>query len=1372
MDYKSVISVLYLLLTLSSTVLNAQCNIPSLIPNSDFESQSNCPTASGQVTHASSWLQTSDFSAEYYNCGFTNIASTYNAPPLPASGTGYIGLANQSTGNKQYASACLSSGLIAGMSYTYQFDIAAANGSASSLFNGSTSDLTYTMVLYGSTSCPVPSYSGNSCPSPSDGWQIIATITVTASATEWTTHSVEFIPTTSFQSIAIGSDCNVASNSSGLCLGGLCYNYYYLDNLILNLTSLYPIVDAGVNITNDCTTPTNAINANISGGTPGFNYDWSPALGLSNANIASPVADPGATTNYIVTITDANGCIDKDTIKVLVDKTPPVASAGPDKTIDCNNPSVGLTASGGDSYSWSPSTGLSSASVPNPSSSATITTQYTVTVIGTNGCTDTDDLTVTVDKDLPNATAGPNVTTSCAVPDAQLTASGGGTYKWTPDFAIGNPNIANTWARPPTTTTYTVTVTAPNGCESTASTTVTINDPTPLAITGPNINRCGVDNATFNPDITTQLPIDTYLWSSSNSNPTVASFIDVTDPTTTASNLIEGTYKFYFSVSNNVCPPVMDSILVNVFDPTSSFAGHDDSLCSIYSTQFNADVTVGTAIGKWTLQNSFPNPNPGAVVFSDLNSPNSNVSGLEEGVYRFIWTVSNGNCYASRDTVEISVFDEPTANAGIDDSLCSLYSVNLGATIPVGTSTGLWTEELIGNPTSVTFANDISPLTNVGTMIEGVYNYIWTVSNGSCADAIDTVAVNIYDTPISNAGVALSICGEDSLNIDTLLFLNSNDPVGTSSGVWTISPNFLNPSTPIFIDDTSYVSGVTNLLEGEYRFIWTVNNGSCTAVKDSVQIIALDKPRAIVGNDQNLCAIYSTDLSARAPIGAAVGEWSIPIGWNNPSIIAIDDSFDTHSQVSGFIEGIYKFIWTVSNGNCNPATDTLTITIYDTPIADAGNDIELCAIYTTNLQGVDPVGTSSGVWTQDFLFNNNSILNFDDDTLNTTNTTGYIEGTYQLIWTVSNGVCPNDVDSVLVSIYDTPIANAGFDQYNCDLDTVLLAGGGNVGTATGEWFLNPLYPYPSIPLFRDSSLENTVADNLIVGDYALFWGVENGVCPSDTDTVIIYNMERPVAIANYSEQQCDNKCFNVSSLSTAPAGDGLIAHWIIDNEDYYDSVPEICINVADDYAVNLTVTASNGCVDSLINYPLITVNPSPTAGFQLEYETDSLLELQRVDVIDFASNDVISYLYEMGNGDSIKERPEFIYFYYNFGYYNVGQYVENQFGCRDSIYLDQEVLKRATVFIPNTFTPNADGINDEFKPVSRGLSDMLYEFTIFDRWGTMIYRTTTPNVGWDGYYKGKVAKDDAYLWKLSYAHQGSTDIIEEKGHVIIYKFSR
>ncbi len=1349
----------------------AQCAIPSLIPNAGLENYSSCPNANRQITNATSWLATSDFVADYYNCSFQNIGATYEAPPVSSTGTGYLGLANQSTGQKQYASSCLSSNLIAGMSYTFQFDIAPANGSTTSSFNGMTSDLSYTMVLYGTNSCPITSYTGSGCPSASNGWQVLASVTVSLSAGSWTTASVEFTPTTNIQGITFGSDCSNAANNSGLCTGGLCYNYYYFDNLILNLTNLYPTVTASLDVTNDCTTPSNTIGAVIAGGTPGFTYDWTPSLGLDNASSQSPLANPALSTEYIVTITDANGCQDKDTVEVTVDKTPPTVNAGADVTLDCNNETMQLNATGADTYSWTPSTGLSSTTVGNPTTSATSTVTHTVTGIGTNGCTNTDEITVTVDKDLPTATAGPDISTSCATPDAHLTASGGGTYSWSPDFAISSTSISNPIARPPSTTTYTVTVTASNGCESTASTTVIITNPTPLPLAGDDILLCNNYTTVLNPDVTTALPIDQYNWTASNTNPTVVTISDPSIPNPSVSDLQEGIYKLYFEIDNGICPAVNDSVLIKVYDAPVSSAGIDDSLCESYSTVFDANTPAGTATGTWLLQTSFANPNPGAVVFGDLASPSSSVSGLQEGVYHFIWKVANGSCTAAQDTLEISVFDQPVANAGDDDSLCNIYTTNLAAVAPLGTSTAVWSEAL-GNPTIVTFSNPISPVSGVSNLIEGRYDFIWTVSNGSCNDSIDTVAIYVYDTPIANANLDNSICGEDSLFLDTLSFLNGNDPVGTSTGVWSLDFSFLNTNLPIIVNENTFNAGVTHLLEGEYQFVWTVSNGNCAEVTDTVNILTYDKPIANAGENDSLCAVYSVNLAASPTTGLSSGVWEIPNNWTNPSLITIDDVLDPNTNTSGYVEGIYKFTWKVSNGNCFPISDTVIIAVFDSPFASAGEDIALCDLDSTFLNSVDPIGTSHGVWSQDEAFNNQTTISFDDDTLNITNSHNYEEGTYQLIWTVSNGSCPIVADTVKVTTYDMPNANAGFDQYLCDLDTVLLNGEGDVGTALGKWLLDPNYNYPSIATFRDNTLNNTMSDNYVVGDYALLWTVSNGICPSDTDTVVIHNMPKPVAIASYDTQQCDNKCFKVTSFSTAPEGDGLVNYWEIDDVVYYDSLLNLCINQAGDYNVRFIVTASNGCKDSLVGNPLITVNPSPIADFELLYETDSLIELQRSEINNLSSSDVTFFQYSMGNGDTLVGQENPLYFYNDFGDYILTQWVENKFTCRDSITKTQLVYKRANLFVPNTFTPNDDGVNDFFGPYTRAISTLNYEFIIFDEWGTLIFKTSELDHMWDGTYKGTKVKDGAYIWNLSYSYENSTEVIQERGHVMVYKFKR
>src|SRR5690606_18543161 len=137
---------------------------------------------------------------------------------------------------------------------------------------------------------------------------------------------------------------------------------------------------------------------------------------------------PTETTVYTVTVVDANGDTDSTTATVTVFPAA-VANAGNDVAI-CPGGSTTLGASGGVTYAWSPGTGLSSTTIAAPTANPTQTTTYTVTVTSANGCTDTDEVTVTVNA-VPLVSAGPDQDI-CLGNSAALSASGGVTYAWSP----------------------------------------------------------------------------------------------------------------------------------------------------------------------------------------------------------------------------------------------------------------------------------------------------------------------------------------------------------------------------------------------------------------------------------------------------------------------------------------------------------------------------------------------------------------------------------------------------------------------------------------------------------------------------------------------------------------------------------------------------------------------------------------------------------------------------------------------------------------------------------------------------------------------------------------------------------------------------
>ena len=100
---------------------------------------------------------------------------------------------------------------------------------------------------------------------------------------------------------------------------------------------------------------------------------------------------------------------------------------------------------------------------------------------------------------------------------------------------------------------------------------------------------------------------------------------------------------------------------------------------------------------------------------------------------------------------------------------------------------------------------------------------------------------------------------------------------------------------------------------------------------------------------------------------------------------------------------------------------------------------------------------------------------------------------------------------------------------------------------------------------------------------------------------------------------------------------------------------------------------------------------------------------------------------------------------------NTGEYfvkVTDNFGCIGSD--DTKVKRRCGVqlHIPNSFTPNADGINDIFVPV--GLDIETYRISIYNRWGQLVFNSNNLTEGWDGNFNNKPAESGVYIYKIDY----------------------
>jgi len=526
----------------------------------------------------------------------------------------------------------------------------------------------------------------------------------------------------------------------------------------------------------------NSTQLNATGGT---SYSWSPSLGLSATDIPNPIANPITTTTYFVTVTGNPGCTAFDSVTVTVNLMP-IADAGADTAI-CSGGSTQFNATGGTTYSWSPSLGLSATDIPNPIANPITTTTYFLTVTGNPGCTAIDSVTVTVNSMLI-ADAGVDVAI-CDGSNTQLNASGGVTYSWSPSLGLSATDIPNPIANPITTTTYFVTVTNNLGCTATDDVTVLANT-LPFADAGLDVAICLGNNTQLGASGGT-----IYSWSPSTGLSATDIPNPIANPTVTTTYIVTITDDNGCSATDNVI------VTINLL-PTAN-AGSDAAICIGNSTQLSAG---GGITYLWS-------PSTGLSA-TDISNPMANPTSTTT----YTVTVTNSQGCSATDNVTVTVNSLPTANAGSDVAICNGNSTQLFAN---GGGTYLWSPS-----TGLSSTNISVPIASPTTTT----TYTVTVTNANNCTASDNVIVTVNSLPSAYAGADLSICSGDNAQLNATGGTNYSWSPSVGLSAANISNPIANPTTT-----TTYTVTVTD-----------ANN--CTAT-DGVVISIIPAPIISLSSD-------------------------------------------------------------------------------------------------------------------------------------------------------------------------------------------------------------------------------------------------------------------------------------------------------------------------------------------------------------------------------------------------------------------------------------------------------------------------------------------------------------------------------------------
>lgn len=274
----------------------------------------------------------------------------------------------------------------------------------------------------------------------------------------------------------------------------------------------------------------------------------------------------GATTVKLIA-TDINGC--KDSIAKPIFFSVVNANAGNDTLICKNNPAILQGSGTGISFAWTPKAFLNDSTLQNPTAIINATTKFYLTVKNLLGCSERDSVTLSVRPD-PVFSISPSASV-CIGTSAQLNASGGNIYLWSPANLVSNAAISNPLAVTGTTTNYSVTITE-NTCNtsSTLFTTITVNPSPQVTVTKSNDIDCSLNFANLLANGASQ-----YTWSPSAtlSNANISN--PVATPAVTTKYVVQGINAFGCTANDSITVAVTQSGKSGYFMPNSFTPNND-----------------------------------------------------------------------------------------------------------------------------------------------------------------------------------------------------------------------------------------------------------------------------------------------------------------------------------------------------------------------------------------------------------------------------------------------------------------------------------------------------------------------------------------------------------------------------------------------------------------------------------------------------------------------------------------------------------------------------------------------------------------------------------------------------------------------------
>lgn len=586
--------------------------------------------------------------------------------------------------------------------------------------------------------------------------------------------------------------------------------------------------------------------------------------------------------------------------------------------------------------------------------------------------------------------------------------------------------------------------------------------------------------------------------------------------------------------------------------------------------------------------------------------------------------------------------------------------------------------------------------------------YTWTPGNFNNSTATGLTAGIYTVTASTGSGCNYSSASTQfTVTQSTGLNVNLNSPLACKNSVTTLSATVSGGSSVYsYTWMPGNISSPTLNVNHTSTTIYTLSvkdNGGCASTVTTA--VTIDPIVANFNYSQNPC--NGSFTISNTSTGALNHNWNFGDG---------NTSTNNQPQHSYSSPGTYSIsLIAVSNNGCNDTVKKI-ITIGSLVSSNFTTQLTICDT-TVNLVN-NSVGGASYLW------------RFGDGTTSTLQNpishTYSLSGTFNIWLIVSNASGCKDSTLKTVSIIKSSLAGFNITSDPC-LKQVNVVNTSSYAT-TYDWQFGD---------GNSSFISAPTHTYLNTGTYSITLIINAGLTCSATITKSIAINNGPIAQFTYSLSPCDGK---VSFSNTSINGNG--AFWSFgDNSGSYSNDPVHYYAAQGIYTVYLTSSPTMPCLNKVKKVIEVKYN-SVIADF--DFTNPALTN--NANFINLSKN-AQSFFWDFYDTHSSTEfEPS--HTYEQLGSYTVCLAAINFMGCSDTLCKKIDVDAGWTFYVPNTFTPEADNLNDIFYAYGTNIKD--FKISVFDRWGENIFTSNDITKGWDGTFRGTPVQDDIYIWKADF----------------------